>query len=138
MTHIPALILAVTLATLYAAHSLADHWIQTDHQAVTKGGAGWPARLADLAHVTTYTLTLAVALAVVDWRCHLAYDIPRVAVALVINGITHYIADRRTPVTKLATALGKGGWLKHDPEAGYKLDQSWHYAFLFVTALIIA
>jgi hypothetical protein len=141
MTHTAgpaALTFAVTLAALYAAHSVADHWIQTDHQAVTKGGTGWAARLADLRHVLTYTATLAIVLAVVDWRCHLPYDLTRVTAALVFNGITHYIADRRSPVTNLATKLGKAGWLKHDPEAGYKLDQSWHMGFLLVTALIIA
>ena len=139
MTHITTAVnFAVTLAALIPLHSLADHWIQTDHQATTKGESGWSARLADLAHVTTYTLTLLVGLLVVDWRCHLAYDIPRLVIALVFNGITHYIADRRSPVTGLATKLGKGGWLKFDPEAGYKLDQSWHLFFLLVTALIIA
>jgi hypothetical protein len=138
MTHIAALQFAVALATLYAAHSVADHWIQTDHQAVTKGGTGWPARLADLRHVLTYTATLAAALALVAWRCHLPYDVPRVAVALVFNGITHYIADRRSPLLALAAKLGKANWLKFDPEAGYKLDQSWHLGFLLITALILA
>lgn len=136
MTH--AVLFASTLAALYALHSVADHWIQTNRQATTKGGLGWPARLADLRHVLTYTATLMAGLALVDWRCHLAYDVPRVALALLINGITHYVADRRTPVTKLATMLGKARWLECDPEAGYKLDQSSHMAFLFVTALIVA
>ena len=136
MTH--ATVLAATLAALIPAHAFADHWVQTDSQATGKGGEGWPARFADLRHVLTYTATLAVTLAVVDWRCHLAYDVPRVAFALLFNGITHYIADRRTPVRHAALALGKAGWLKNDPEALYKLDQSWHYAFLLVTALIIA
>ncbi|WP_067132113.1 hypothetical protein [Microtetraspora malaysiensis] len=56
-----ALRFALTLATLYAAHSVADHWVQTHGQACGKaapGRAGWT---ANLAHVTTYTATLALA-----------------------------------------------------------------------------
>jgi Protein of unknown function (DUF3307) len=134
MTH--ATLFAATLAALYALHAVADHWVQTDRQATTKGGLGWPARLAALRHVLTYTATLAAGLALVGWVCQLGYDMPRVALALALNGITHYVADRRTPLIRLAIRLGKGGWLEHDREAPYKLDQSWHLIFLLATALI--
>jgi hypothetical protein len=129
---------AATLAALIVLHSVADHWAQTWSQATLKGGQGWTARLAGLRHVLIHTAVLAVGLVVVDWRCQLAYDVPRVALALVFNGATHYVADRRAPLIGLATLLGKRRWLDVDREAAYKLDQSWHLGFLLVTALILA
>jgi hypothetical protein len=44
-------------AALYAAHLVADHWVQTQRQAVTKGLPGWPGRIGCAAHVATYTAT---------------------------------------------------------------------------------
>jgi hypothetical protein len=128
---------AVTLAVLYAAHSVADHWIQTDHQAVAKGARTRAGQLADLRHVTTYTLTLAAALAVAAWRVGLHYDPAHVPAGLALNAITHYWADRRVYLLALARRIGKSGWLDTDPQAAYQLDQSWHIGCLLVTALII-
>jgi hypothetical protein len=44
-------------AALFVAHQVADHWIQTQHQADTKGCPGWPGRIACAAHVASYTAT---------------------------------------------------------------------------------
>ena len=127
---------AATLAVFYGAHAPADHWIQSDHQAVSKGKDGWVARRAALFHVLTYTAVIVVGMLALALRFDIHYDLPRVALALVFNGATHYVADRRAPLEKLATWRGKGSWLKFDPEAGYKLDQSWHITFLVVSAFI--
>lgn len=123
--------------TLYAAHSVADHWVQTQRQAAGKAARSRAGQLADLAHVATYTATLAIALLVVDWRLGLDLDPARVGVALALNGATHYWADRRAYLIALARSLGKGPWIDADPGAAYQLDQSWHLGWLFVTALII-
>jgi len=128
---------AAVLVTLLVAHTVADHWVQTDAQAVAKVAAGWAGRSACLRHVASYSVTLLVALAVINWRLGLGLDPVRVTVVLVANAVTHYWADRRTGLLALARRLGKGGWLDADPSAGYKLDQSWHVGWLLVAALFI-
>lgn len=141
-----ALTFAVTLPALLALHSVADHWLQTDAQAVTKdrpardeaGARDYSGPLADLRHVATLTATLAAGLAVLAWRFGLDYDPARVAIGLAVNAISHYWADRRRTLRNLAAAIGKGKWVDNDPAAPYMLDQSWHVGWLFVTALIIA
>lgn len=45
---------------LLVAHTVADHWVQTDAQARNKGLPGWPGRRACAAHVASYTATLLV------------------------------------------------------------------------------
>src|SRR3982750_3873607 len=89
---------AGVFAALFVAHQVADHWIQTQHQADCKGRPGWPGRIACAAHVASYTATAMVALA----ASRLALGIPlnpwRVLVGLLVSAVTHYIADRRTPL----------------------------------------
>lgn len=58
---------AVVAPALLVAHTVADHWIQTDHQATNKGRAGWPGRAACLAHVAGYTAVTALAVLGVWW-----------------------------------------------------------------------
>lgn len=140
---------AAVFAALYAAHALADHWIQTGRQAMTKGLPGWPGRRACAAHVATLTATMAAALgALVAAGAHLA-PWPLV-VGLAVNAVTHYWADRRTTLARLAAALGKAEFYRlgaprpgrdDNPTLGtgaYALDQAWHMAWLFAAALIIA
>ncbi|WP_330438839.1 DUF3307 domain-containing protein [Micromonospora sp. NBC_00821] len=141
---------AAVFVALYAAHQVADHWIQTQHQADHKGRAGWVGRWNCAKHVTTYgatqLLALALLAAVTGWRPTLA---PMV-VGMTVNLATHYIADRRTPLFRLALATGSAAFWKlgtpradrdDNPSLGtgaYALDQSWHIGFLFVSALIIS
>jgi hypothetical protein len=145
-----AITFAATFAALYAAHQVADHWIQTDHQAGTKGAAGWRGRLACMAHVATYTATSAVFLGALAWRCGLDLPSGHLAAGLAVSAVTHYFADRRTPLRRLAELVGSGRlWVLGAPRAGhndnpslgtgaYALDQSWHVGWLFIAALVIA
>lgn len=121
-------------AALFAAHHVADHWIQTQGQASRKVLPSWEGRVACAAHVGTYTLTLLVALATVGALGNVRLTL----LALVANGITHYVADRRVVLRRLADWLGKDpGWL--DRGGGmYALDQAWHVGWLFLTAMAIA
>ena len=48
---------AAVFAALFVAHQVADHWIQTQHQADTKGHPGHAGRIACIAHVASYTAT---------------------------------------------------------------------------------
>lgn len=129
---------AAVFATLYAAHQVADHWIQTQHQADCKGQPGWAGRLACAAHVATYTATAVLALVFLIAGTGLRLDPSGVTVGLGISAVTHYIADRRTPLRWLADRLRKSpAWL--DKAGGmYALDQSWHVGWLFITALFCA
>jgi hypothetical protein len=141
---------AAVFVALFVAHQVADHWIQTDYQARHKGDAGWTGRLTCAAHVASYTATALVALNALRHGLDLPLNPWQVAAGLAVSAVTHYIADRRTPLAALAALVRLDGFYAlgkprpgHDdnPTTGtgaYALDQSFHYLFLFVAALVIA
>ena len=149
MTTAPAGFAAV-FAALFVAHQIADHWVQTDQQAARKGNPGWPGRRACAAHVATYTVTAVLALAALVAATGLPLAVGRLAAGLAVSAVTHFIADRRTPLMRLAELVGVGRFYAlgtprpgrdDNPSLGtgaYALDQSFHYAWLFIAALIIA
>lgn len=97
---------------LYVAHGIADHYIQTDHQAATKGQAGWPGRLACARHVAGYTactLTLVVFL----WAGFgLDLSIWGVLAGQAISAVTHYWADRRFTLEWFCESIGHGNFYR--------------------------
>lgn len=137
-------------AALYAAHQVADHWVQTDRQACHKGLPGWAGRRACLAHVATYTLTCLVALAALAGATGWRPGVAQLVGGLAVSAVTHYLVDRRTPLIRMAQALGMSAFVQlghprpardDNPCLGtgtYALDQSWHVGWLFVAALVIA
>lgn len=134
----PAASFAAVFAALYAAHTVADHWIQTQHQADTKALPGWVGRVACAAHVATYTATAVSALLMLAAATGVALAPWNVAAGLAISAGTHYLADRRTPLRRMADAIGKdAAWLERGGGL-YALDQSWHIGWLFASALVIA
>jgi len=145
-----ASLFAAAFAALFAGHQLADHWLQTNRQALGKGAPGWPGRLACARHAAVLTAVLALALAVTAAATGARFSVPWTAVALALNGASHYWADRRTTLAALAESVGKGAlWRIGMPRSGrddnaclgtgaYILDQSFHTFFLLVTALVIA
>jgi hypothetical protein len=131
---------AVTFTALYAAHHVADMWVQTHCQAQTKGLPGWRGRLACAAHVATYTLTAWVALTVAYWATDTWPSGAAVWVGLAVSAVSHYVADRRDPLRRIADALGSGPFYRVNDggiSGAYLLDQSWHIGFLFIAALVI-
>lgn len=167
------LVFAVVLPTLLVAHNVADHWIQTGHQAACKGSHGWPGRLACARHVATYTATTAVMVGAVWWLFALPIDPWWFVAGQVVSAVTHYWADRRFTLEQLCERIGKGGFYRlgmprlsvvaatndgrqvrlaragqlhtglseqwDNPTLGtgaYALDQSWHWAWLWVAALV--
>jgi hypothetical protein len=136
---------AVTFAVVFTAyltgHHLGDYWIQTHLQALRKSLPGWAGRRACLAHVASYTLTLAVFLGLAAWGLALPVSPWRAAFGLLVSAGTHYMADRREPLRRIARLIGKeeywnaGGGLASG--ASY-LDQSWHLVWIFAAALITA
>lgn len=149
-TGVHAATFAAVFAALYVAHQVGDHWVQSQHQADHKGLPGWPGRLACAAHVAGYTFTALVALVFLIAGTGLRLDPWAVSVGLTVSAVSHYIADRRGPLKRIANALGSARFYAlgaprpgHDDKpclgtGAYALDQSWHIGFLFVSALLIA
>jgi hypothetical protein len=139
---------AAVYAALTASHEVADHWVQSDGQAVAKGRPGPEGARACAAHVATYAATQALALAAVQRVTGTRLSWRRAAAGLAVSAVTHYVADRqgghwrdehpRGVVRFASDTLGKSGWLRNDPTAGYLMDQSWHKGWIFVASLVAA
>lgn len=132
-----SLTFTVVSPALIAAHYVADYWFQTTRQSNIKGNAGWDGRLACVAHVATYTATALVAVLAAAAVTDAPLFWPALVAGLGVSAVTHYIADRRAPLRRIA------GWFRKDPNwlnngGLHQLDQSWHIGWLFVAALIMA
>lgn len=132
----PAVTFCTVFAAMAAGHWCGDYWVQRNSQALGKGGPGWAGRGACLAHVITYTLTLAGCIALASWALAVPVSPALAAAGLAVSAVSHYVADRRRPLARLAAALGKGGYWDNGGAA--PLDQAWHWMWLFVSALVIA
>jgi hypothetical protein len=156
MTDAAALFAAVFIA-LYVAHSVGDHWVQSSCQAATKGQPGWTGRLACGRHVLGLTLTKAVVLVPVVLVLDLSVTALGVALGLGLDAASHYWADRRTTLKRLADRCRKAEFYslgtpthpghpttakgEYAPTLGtgaYALDQAFHHFWLLVGALLIA
>jgi len=130
------------IGALLVAHYLGDYFVQTDVQAQNKGKRGtrlfnYIGRVHCLWHALTYTATLGIVLLLV-------LDVSGVALTaraqlivwsvLILNGLTHYVIDRRWTLEAFARLIGKSGWIDSDPEALPKLDQAAHVVLLGVAA----
>lgn len=149
---LPAAVFTVASVALFPAHQFGDHWAQTPTQALTKGGAGWTARTACARHVLVLTVVKLAALLAAFAVTELPIRPSWWAAGLAVDAVSHYWADRRTTLRRLAGLFGPGKLAFFDlgaprpgrddnPSLGtgaYALDQSWHVAFLFITALIMA
>jgi hypothetical protein len=137
-----AAVFAAVFAAYAAGHQVGDYWVQTNGQAQRKGLPGWPGRRACAAHVATYTLTLAACLALACWWLAVPLSLLWAAGGLGVSAVTHYFADRRRPLERLARLIpGKlGFWRAGEGLASgaAHLDQAWHWWWLFAAALITA
>lgn len=141
---------AAVLSGLLVSHNVADHWLQTSHQAGTKGQPGHEGQVACAKHAATYTATTAGTVLVLNRALGLRISPAGFVAGQLVSAATHYWADRRFTLAKLAERTGKGGFYRlgapregHDdnPSLGtgaYALDQSWHWGWLGVAALITA
>lgn len=156
--------LGAVYAALMAAHDVADHVAQTDHQAANKA-TSWKAMAG---HVGSYQALQALALAALrPYGVRPAWW--RVALATAWSAGTHALLDRRWPVKWLLEHTGSArfadarfvvrGSMAHaarwfgaaDAQVAvdqathpvplhgpYLADQALHHACLFVAALILA
>jgi hypothetical protein len=63
---------------------------------------------------------------------------PLTLLALVLNGVTHYVIDRRWTLEAFARGMGKSGWIDADKTAMMHLDQAAHLVLLGLFAAFIA
>lgn len=143
-----AVTFAVVFAALWVGHQVGDHWVQTERQAATKMAPGWGGRRACAAHVVTLTVTKAACLGLVVAVLGVRVSGALVATGLALDAASHYWADRRVTLRKLASEAGHSQfWRLGQPREGhddnpvlgtgaYALDQSWHAGWLFLAALI--
>lgn len=133
---------AATFAALLASHHVGDYWVQTDHQAITKGLCGSPednvaGRRACLAHVASYTATTMLTVVGVNRALRLGLGWRAILAGQAVSAVSHFWADRRYTVRRLAQILGKGEFYD-DRNGAALLDQSFHVAWLMVAALATA
>lgn len=145
-----AVTFAATLPALLVAHNVADHWVQTEAQSIHKGHRSHGGRLACLRHVASYTLVTAGTVALLWWLLDLPITPTGFIAGQLVSAVTHYWADRRHTLAKLAALIGKREFVTFgaprpgrddNPSLGtgaYALDQSWHWLWLGVAALITA
>jgi len=115
---------------------------------MTKGGTGWAARAACARHVTTLAAVKVACLAPVVLLSGMDVHPLALAAGLVVDAVSHYWADRRTTLARLAARLGRGEFYRSprpgcddNPSLGtgaYALDQSWHVGWGFVASLVFA
>ncbi|WP_412076727.1 transcriptional regulator [Streptomyces xanthophaeus] len=147
---------AAVFVALYVAHSVGDHWVQTSRQSADKGKAGWTGRLADARHVATLTATKLALLLPVAFLLGLDLSPLGLLAGLGVDAVSHWWADRRSTLARLAMAFGladfyalgtgahpvhpvtaEGKPAAHLGTGAYALDQSFHHLWLLVAALLI-
>ncbi|RCV53486.1 DUF3307 domain-containing protein [Marinitenerispora sediminis] len=127
---------AVAVAML-AAHEVADYWAQSEREAKHKGDDSAKGRVACASHVATYTAINTAAVVAVNRWLDLGLDPRRIAAGQAVSAATHYLADRREPLRRLAYATGNGPFC--EMRGGMALlDQSAHRTVLALAAAITA
>jgi hypothetical protein len=125
---------AAYAVTLFVAHAVADYWIQTHRQAMTKGERRPEGVRACLGHVATYTAATMLFGAWSWWHLDLDIGIGGFVAGQLVSAISHYWADRRYTLAWLAKRLGKEGYYNSGGAAA--LDQSWHLLWIWVAAQV--
>ena len=144
------------------ADHVADHWLQTGHQAAHKADTGVAGHRAMAGHIASYAGAQALAVVAADRLLGMGLKPGRIAAAVAVSAATHWFIDRRWPVRKLAEATGKTGCKRDgrctDPEhapdgsdcdggfhtlggplgGAYVLDQSAHHLMEAVASVVAA
>ncbi|MFB7858909.1 hypothetical protein [Rhodococcus qingshengii] len=137
---------------LFAGHHAGDYWIQTDHQAITKGKPGAEGIRACLAHVTGLTLTKLIFVGSLLSISGLAPSPFWFLFGVFVDASSHYWADRRTTLEKLAKVLRKSTFYQmgkdtvhtssppgtHVGVGSHALDQAFHLVFLVVGSVLMS
>ncbi|MBB5431373.1 DUF3307 domain-containing protein [Nocardiopsis composta] len=127
---------AAVATAMLAAHELADYWLQSQREAVHKGADSAKGRIACASHVATYTAVSTAAVVAVDRYLGLDLDPRRIAAGQLLSAATHYAADRREPLRRLACWAGKRPFWESG--GAPHLDQAAHKIVLTLAAAITA
>lgn len=135
-----AVVFAAGLATLYAAHQVADHVFgQTDKMAAMKSKPGIVGWSGIMLHVLQYHLVMAAMLFLTGMILDLPLTPLGFTLALTFSAITHAILDRRWPVKWILEKVGSPEFAKmQQPLCGmYLADQGLHWFCLWISALLL-
>lgn len=135
-----AVVFAAGLATMYAAHQVADHVFgQTDSQAANKAKAGVVGWSAIMGHVLQYHLVMIAMLFVTFNALNLPITVLGFILAITFSAATHAILDRRWPVKWILEHTGSPEFAKmQQPLCGmYLADQGLHWFCLWISALLL-
>src|SRR4051794_30917491 len=124
-----ASVFAVSMATLVAAHQLADHIVQTDTDAHAKAGPGWNGWRHLLMHVSTYHGTALLMLLITAVALDVPLTVTGMLAGLGFSAVTHAFLDRRWPVRWILQHTGSAAFAdRMSPICGmYLADQALHY-----------
>lgn len=127
-------------AVRWAAHDVGDLWTQTHHQALTKGAPGRTGVWACVKHVLTYEATAVAFFLFACMFIDFGVDLLAFAAGTFVSGVTHFVADRRDPLRRIADACNSGEVyrLTDGLHGAFQIDRSWHKAWIFAAALITA
>ncbi|RSN32222.1 hypothetical protein DL990_20095 [Amycolatopsis sp. WAC 01416] len=137
-------------ATFADIHPLCDQWLQSSADALGKGEPGREGARHCARHVASYTAGQVGAAAAVTRVLGFRTPLRAVLAGAVINGVTHYVIDRREPLRKLARLAGKQGYVERATvqrregvvdgcgpgTALMELDQAAHRAIGVVASLV--
>lgn len=135
-----AMVFAAGLATMYAAHQVADHVFgQTDKMAAHKADPGLIGWLHLSMHVVQYHLVMLAMLIVTNWVLDLRISLLGLTLAMMFSAVSHAILDRRWPVKWILDHTGSPEFAKmQQPLCGmYLADQGLHYLCLWIAALLL-
>jgi len=134
------IVFAVGLLSLFAAHQIGDHVLQTDRQATAKAGRGRAGLRAMVGHLVAYHLTAAALLVGTGAVLGLPLSTRGLLAALGFSAITHGLLDRRWPVRAILRATGAAEFAESTaPVCGmYVADQALHQLALLISALLLA
>ncbi|SNR40369.1 DUF3307 domain-containing protein [Actinomadura mexicana] len=159
---VTALTFVVVLVSMLIAHNVGDHWVQTKAQDRDKGLHGahmWKGRLACLRHVVSYTVCTSLIVGMMWALFDLRISLFSFTLGQLVSAVTHYWADRRTTLERLAELVDKLQGLKGEdvgsfyrlgaPRDGkddntvlgtgrYALDQAWHWWWIFIASVVTA
>lgn len=127
------------LGTLWVAHQVADHVIQTDQMSYRKMGAALGDWTLAILHAASHIALSVPMLALIDHLQGTPTNWAGTAVGMALIGLSHLYIDRRHPVQWVMKHTGSSDFAKGEgPVYGpYHVDQTLHIAMLWIGALPI-
>jgi hypothetical protein len=129
---------AVVFIAMLVGHHLGDRWLQTDHQATTKGSAGIDGWLACARHVASYTAATSLLTVAAVLALHIPVNPLGIVAAQLLSAGSHLIIDRRYTLRWVVHTITRWNRTYYDeiPGGAEHLDQAAHTLCLFAAALL--